>query len=173
MKNLSGIVMLFLLCPLVPLFSQQLTPFVISSSGGFYSNTSGMLSFTTGEMAAVETYSNSTSILTQGFQQPWDFGTYINEHPFNDFSFGIYPNPSNGQFYLLTDSDLNLHLNITVSDLLGQKYHSLSIDPSGKINIEPVDITDLPAGTYILYLRVKEHNTSHEKLFNSKITIVK
>lgn len=165
--------MLFLFSPLVPLFSQQLTPSVISTSGGFYSNTAGMLSFTTGEMAAIETYSKSNAILTQGFQQPWDLGTYINEHPFNDFSFGIYPNPSNGQFYLLTDSDLNLHLDITIADLLGKKCLFLPVDPASKINIEPVDVTQLPAGTYILSLRVKENNTSHENIFNSKITIVK
>jgi len=165
--------MLFLLCPLVPLFSQQLTPSVISSSGGFYNNTAGMLSFTTGEMSAIETYSKTTSILTQGFQQPWDLGTYINEHPFQDFSFGIYPNPSDGQFYLLTDSDLNLHLDISVSDLLGKKCKSISVDPVSKINIELVDVSALPGGTYIVSLKAKQKNTSHENIFNTKITIVK
>jgi len=165
--------MLFLLCPFVPLFSQQLTPSVISSSGGFYTNTAGMLSFTTGEILAIETYSKTTSILTQGFQQPWDLGTYINEHPFQDFSFGIYPNPSDGQFYLLTDSDLNLHLDISVSDLLGKKCKSLSVDPVSKINIELVNVSALPGGTYIVSLKAKEKNTSHENIFNTKITIVK
>ena len=132
-----------------------------------------MLSFTTGEMAAVETYSQGTSILTQGFQQPWDFGTYINEHPFHDFSFGVYPNPSDGQFYLLTETDLNIQLDVSVSDLLGKKCKSHTVDPVSKINIEPVDLTHLPAGTYILSLQVKEKNTGHENLFNTKITIVK
>ena len=173
MKNLSRIFMLFLLCPLVPLFSQQLTPSVISSSGGFYTSSSATLSFTTGEMAAIETYNGVTSILTQGFQQPWDLGTYINEHPFQDFSFGIYPNPSNGEFYLLTDSDLNLHLDVSISDLIGKKCFTKEVDPVSKINVEHLDVQTLPAGTYILSLHVKESNTSHENIFNTKITIVK
>ena len=132
-----------------------------------------MLSFTTGEMAAIETYAGATSILTQGFQQPWDLGTYINEHPFQDFSYGIYPNPSNGEFYLLTDSDLNLHLDISISDLLGKKCFTHEVDPVSKINVEHIDVDALPPGTYILSLRVKENNTNHENIFNTKITIVK
>lgn len=146
---------------------------MISTSGGFYTNSAGMLSFTTGEMAAIETYSKSTSILTQGFQQPWDLGTYINQHPFHDFSFGVYPNPSDGQFYVLTESDLNLHLDISVSNLLGKKCKSFAIDPVSRINIEPVDLIQFPAGTYILSLQVKDRNTGRENIFNTKITIVK
>ena len=173
MKNLSGIYILSLLCLHTSLFSQQLSPSVVSSSGGFYTNSSAMLSFTTGEMSAVETYTGATSILTQGFQQPWDLGTYIDEHSFQDFSFGVYPNPSNGEFYLLTDSDLNLRLDISISDLLGKKCFTHEVAPVSKLNVEHLDVQTLPSGTYILSLRVKENNTSRENIFNTKITIVK
>jgi len=173
MKNLNRIFILILLCPASLLFSQQLTPFVISSSGGFYSNSAATLSFTTGEMAAVETYTNGASFLTQGFQQPWDLGTYINEHPFEDFSFGVYPNPSDGQFYLLTESDRNLQMTATISDLLGQRMAPIHFDQASKINVQSIDLSHLPSGTYILSLLVKEKNTTSENIFNNKITIVK
>lgn len=173
MKNLSRIFIFIQICSASLLFSQQLTPTVISSSGGFYSNSAGMLSFTTGELAAIETFSNVNSILTQGFQQPWDFGTYITEHPFKDFSFGIYPNPSDGQFYLLTESELDLQLTLTISDLLGKQILRTHFDQLNKINIESIDATQVPAGTYIISLLVKENNTNHENIFNHKITIVK
>jgi hypothetical protein len=173
MKNLYWIFILTLLCSASSLFSQQISPSVISTSGGFYAGDAGMISFTTGEMAAVETYSNNTSILTQGFQQAWDFGTYITEHPFTDFSFGIYPNPSDGQFYLVTDSDLNLQMTATISDLMGKKIESFPITQQSKINVEWIDVSPMPAGTYILSLHVKEMNTSQENILNHKITIVK
>jgi len=173
MKNLYRIFILILLCSASPLFSQQLSPFVISSSGGFYTGDAAMLSFTTGELAAVETYSNNTSILTQGFQQSWDFGTYITEHPKTDFSFGIYPNPSDGQFYLVTDSNLDIQMTATISNLLGEKIEHLKIARQSKISVEWIDISQVPAGTYILSLQVKEMNTSYEYIFNHKITIVK
>ena len=173
MKNLYRIFILTLLCSANSLFSQQLSPFVISSSGGFYSGDEAMLSFTTGELAAVETFSDNNSILTQGFQQSWDFGTYITEHPITDFSFGICPNPSDGQFYLLTDSNLDLQMTATVSNLLGEIIEQKKIARQSKISVEWIDISQLPAGTYILSLQVKEMNTSHENIFNHKITIVK
>ena len=173
MKNLYRIFILTLLCSASSLFSQQLSPFVISSSGGFYSGDEALLSFTTGELAAVETFSDNNSFLTQGFQQPWDLGTYITQHPFTDFSFGIYPNPSDGQFYLLTDSNLDLQMTATVSNLLGEIIEQKKIARQSKISVEWIDISQLPAGTYILSLQVKEMNTSHENIFNHKITIVK
>ena len=173
MKNLYRIFILTLLCSANPLFSQQLSPFVISSSGGFYTSGEAMLSFTTGELAAVETYSSSTSILTQGFQQSWDFGTYITEHPFTDFSFGIYPNPSDGQFYLVTESNLDLQMTATISNLLGEKIEQIKIARQSKMSVEWIDISQVPAGTYFLSLQVKKINTSHAYIFNHKITIVK
>jgi len=50
--------------------SAQITsPEVISSSGAYFSNTSGSMSWTLGE-TVTETFSNGSNILTQGFQQP-------------------------------------------------------------------------------------------------------
>ena len=57
--------------------AQSTTPTVVASSGGFFSNTAGMLSFTVGELAAVTTLSSPNNYLTQGFQQPSDFGVFV------------------------------------------------------------------------------------------------
>ncbi|RLD57998.1 MAG: hypothetical protein DRJ05_08780 [Bacteroidetes bacterium] len=56
---------------LLPLFisAQTTTPDVITSSGAYFSNTNGSLSWTLGELAT-ETFSNGGNTLTQGFQQP-------------------------------------------------------------------------------------------------------
>ena len=50
-------------------FGQITTPSVISSSGDSYSNGGVIMDYTLGEIV-VETYANSTTILTQGFHQP-------------------------------------------------------------------------------------------------------
>ncbi|MBI5220095.1 MAG: SprB repeat-containing protein [Bacteroidia bacterium] len=49
--------------------AQTLERQVVSSSGGYYSNTSLRFNFTIGE-AVIQTFQNSGFILTQGFQQP-------------------------------------------------------------------------------------------------------
>jgi hypothetical protein len=154
-------------------FSQLLAPTVISSSGGFYSNTSGMLSFTTGELAATETYTKPNSILTQGFQQPWDFGTYIVEHPVANFSYGFYPNPTDGYFFVLTDSELDLQVSLAILDIVGREIFRHDYHQESKINVHPVDITFAPEGTYILSLRIHDGSSDAEDLFVHKITLVK
>ncbi|MCF8403889.1 MAG: hypothetical protein K9H58_08090 [Bacteroidales bacterium] len=52
------------------LFSQSVSPEVISSAGDYYQGATVSLSWTLGEIAT-ETYSNGNYILTQGFQQPF------------------------------------------------------------------------------------------------------
>jgi len=153
--------------------AQSLSPQVIASSGGLYTNPSGMLSFTTGEMTAVETYTSPTIILTQGFQQTWDFGTYITEHPNQHFSFGIYPNPSGGNFKLVTEAEVNEHVTVKILDVLGKEILRTAFYHQGKINVQPFDLSHAAQGIYLIALTVKENNSSSENNFIKKIHIVK
>jgi len=132
-----------------------------------------MLSFTTGEMTAVETYTSPSTILTQGFQQAWDFGTYINEHPIPNFSFGIYPNPSNGYFKLVTESEVNEHVDVRISDVLGREILRKKFYHQSKINVQPFDLSDAAQGIYLIALTIKENNSSPEYHFINKIQIVR
>jgi len=154
------------------LSSQQLTPFVISSSGGFYSNSEGMLSFTTGEMAAVETYLHPLVILTQGFQQPWDLGTSITEHPLPNFSFGIYPNPTNGHFNLITKSDDNAFIEVSIYNILGSEIYKTELYHQGGINVEPFDLSYLAQGIYLVAMAIQVNGEAPRHLSIKKIHIV-
>ena len=62
-----------LLIVLSPIFisAQTTSPEIIASSGAYFSNASGSLSWTLGE-PVTETFINGSNILTQGFQQPSD-----------------------------------------------------------------------------------------------------
>ncbi len=151
--------------------AQQLTPFVVSPSGGFYSNTSGMLSFTTGEMTAIETFTSSENILTQGFQQIWDFGTYITEHPNLNFSFGIYPNPSDGYFNLVTETEENVHVVVKILDVLGKEILHSEFYQQNNINIQPFDFSHVAAGLYVISLSLNEGTSGTDNHYVSKIQI--
>lgn len=52
------------------LYSQSLTPEVVSASGDYFEAVNGSLSWTLGEVAT-ETFESGNTILTQGFQQTW------------------------------------------------------------------------------------------------------
>lgn len=56
--------------------AQSLSPQVIASSGGYYSNAAGSLSFTVGE-TVTQTYTSGSNMLTQGFQQPFELNINV------------------------------------------------------------------------------------------------
>lgn len=166
--------LLLLVALLLPGIStaQQLSPSVISPSGGFYTNASGMLSFTTGELTAVETYSSPTLILTQGFQQPSDIGTYVIDHPGITFSFGIYPNPSDGNINLITESREQAKVTVRVLDLLGKPLMRTQFHHQGDLEVHPLDLVHAPSGVYLLTLAI-ETNDLIEKEQTIKIEIIR
>lgn len=153
--------------------AQQLTPFVVSSSGGFYSNSSGMLSFTTGEMAAVETFTSPSVILTQGFQQAFDIGTYITEHPDPRFSFGLYPNPTTGYFNLITETETIGTLIVDVVDVFGRVILQKEMPQQDFINVEPFDLTHVAPGMYVLAITFQENGATHGNQCVAKIQVIR
>ncbi|OFX22054.1 MAG: hypothetical protein A2041_02165 [Bacteroidetes bacterium GWA2_31_9b] len=72
---------------------QSISSSVVASAGG-YSEAGGLsLSWTLGELA-VETFTTSNLVLTQGFQQGYYEITGIDELSNKDFKVNIYPNPA-------------------------------------------------------------------------------
>ncbi len=153
------------------LHAQSLTPFVISSSGAFFSNGAGMLSTTIGELTAVSTLSGGSNILTQGFQQAWDFGVFVPEIQENGFAFQVYPNPGNGIFTIALNTDKNFKVSVRVFDVLGKTvYHESMYHSSGYATHE-IDLTLMAEGVYLLEL-VNEDISSGKVVKNTqKITL--
>lgn len=84
--------------------AQSLSPQVIATSGGYYSNAAGSLSFTVGE-TVTPTITSGGYTLTQGFQQPFDLtidltaylqGYYVGSGQMTDvlYNQGVYGSPS-------------------------------------------------------------------------------
>lgn len=117
---------------------------VISSQGDSYSNTSGSIDFTLGEVI-IDTETNGTNDITQGFHQTnWNFVGLEDAAP--EYSATIYPNPT---------SD---YLNIQVNEYKEVSY--VLYDSQGKLisgdslNNEKtsVPVNELPSGGYSLVL---------------------
>lgn len=155
------------------LTAQQLSPSVVSTSGGFYSTASGMLSFTVGEMAAIETYSTPSAIVTQGFQQDWDFTIDIVEHPRYDFVFYFYPNPSDGRFNLITEGDVHVRVEIRIYDILGQEWARTDFDHQGDQHTQPLELLMAPSGTYTMVLITKTNETDPGDHFTQRMQVIR
>ncbi|MBK5285898.1 MAG: T9SS type A sorting domain-containing protein [Bacteroidia bacterium] len=132
------------------LSAQSLTPFVVASSGGFFSNSSGMLSETIGELAAVTTLSSANNFLTQGFQQPSDFGTGVSSVVSPFYSVSVFPNPGEGIFNIVIHSDRNESLELSIYDMLGKKIIRTENNITAGKNIFRIEISQHAPRVYLL-----------------------
>ncbi|MCF6184792.1 MAG: T9SS type A sorting domain-containing protein [Bacteroidales bacterium] len=76
---------------------------IISTSGDYFENTNGSVSWTVGE-SMIETYTNGADILTQGFQQGRLTAVSVFELEDIDISVKIAPNPTMDFINLYTDN---------------------------------------------------------------------
>lgn len=122
---------------------------VISSQGDSYSNGTNSIDYTIGE-PVIETVSNGSNDLTQGFHQTNLVITKVEDLNVN-FAVNIFPNPT---------SDL---INLTL-----EKYEGLTLqlfDISGKLINQTlltdvkttISVTQYPKGSYLLALTNKEN----------------
>ncbi len=84
---------------------------IISTSGDYFENTNASISWTIGE-SMIETYSNGTNVLTQGFQQTRLTSSSIFELEDTGISVNIAPNPTTDFIHLYIDNfkDINYQL---------------------------------------------------------------
>lgn len=102
--------------------AQSFTPEVISAGGNYITNEGYSLSQTIAEMTMVSTLSASSSILTQGFEQP-DFKNIVGITDFAPSSgvFDLFPNPANNFFYLKYEFLQEGELQMVIYNTLGQQ----------------------------------------------------
>ncbi len=127
-------------------FAQKLIPDIISSGGGLLTNTGIKMSYTIGE-PVTSLISNSTSILSQGFQQNWENGTSFLENRDN-LKVNVYPNPFIDFINISWKEDNSKSMIIELFDLNGkllsqQEVANLSI---GK----QINLTNYQEGIYLL-----------------------
>src|ERR1035437_9736210 len=111
--------------------AQSLSPFVVSASGGFYANSTAQLSFTTGEMTMVETFSKPGNILTQGFQQPdSNLSTSIINLPEAGLQIKVFPNPATDQLSVSIRADKDMSYRFSMTDIIGKNISAKVYDAS-------------------------------------------
>ena len=72
---------------------------VVTTAGSYGETSSGSLSWTVGE-PVIETITDGTNTLTQGFQQSKLTVTAINDLKFPGIELSVYPNPTNSFLFI-------------------------------------------------------------------------
>ena len=129
---------------------------VVSTQGDSYSNASGSIDFTLGEVI-IATETDGTNDLTQGFHQTnWNF-VGVEDHSPN-YEATIFPNPTSDVLNIRTSTFENV--TYTLYDALGKMVKQ------GKLSTEqtPIQVSQLAPGRYSLTL-----NNETEKLKTFKL----
>jgi hypothetical protein len=150
MKRL--IILLFVIVISSGLFAQSAERYVISTCGGSYFDGINMaIDYTTGELM-ITTLNNGSSILTQGFQQPF-INHYISvpEVPDNNMQVILFPNPAIDHLNIIISHASDQHCRVCIYDMLGQllKDEYSEAGSGGNINMN-IDLHNLATGNYFV-----------------------
>ncbi len=115
MKHANCVMIAFLLSG-ITVYAQE----VVSTAGCYGETSSGSLSWTVGE-AVVETITDGSNSLTQGFQQSRLVVTAIHELPGLDFTISVFPNPASDFLTVKVEKNDKLtHLMYLMYDINGK-----------------------------------------------------
>lgn len=146
---------------------------VVTTAGSYGEATSGSLSWTVGE-PVIETITDGTNTLTQGFQQSKLTVTAINNLKISGIELSVYPNPTADYFILSID---NVKTNGRSSQLSLQLY-----DINGKLilqkkmtgNKQTIQMQNYKPATYILkVMQAKDNNRKDAMHCVSTFMIIK
>ena len=121
LKKLSLILLFLSIGINISFYAQSITQDVIGNGGGTYLQSSGSMQYNIGE-PMIETYKEPNKPqMYLGFEQ----GSYsivgVEENRLiTDLEVALYPNPSNGIFYLKLNRDNLQNFKLTVNDQLGK-----------------------------------------------------
>jgi hypothetical protein len=128
--------------------AQSLSPTVLASSGEYFSSGGITVSWTLGELA-VETFDAGTVILTQGFQQPYDFETSIKETGL-DWNITTYPNPVTDFLKIRFELHEPIDLNVEILDISGRKHFIQELYDITSGEIVSFNLSGFVRGVYLV-----------------------
>jgi len=140
-------------------FCQNTNLEVISTGGDYMKKANSSLSWTIGEIAT-ETLSDTSNILTQGFQQSKLTVISIKENEIPEFDIKVYPNPTKYLLSIEIDSEEINDFQIMLFDLSGKKISQTKMTEKKK----NIDMNIYPTSTYILKITKKEKEISSYKI---------
>ena len=146
--------LLILFCLPMIGFGQVTSPSVVSSSGASYSNGGVIMDFTLGEIV-VETYTNTTTILTQGFHQ----GDLKVRTQVENISIKtkIYPNPTTN--FLIIELEQNVNAELLVYDINGKLVIKDKLNDEQK---KQLDFGFLNQGNYLLHINMADKQSVYQ-----------
>ena len=126
----------------------------VSTAGSYGETSTGSLSWTVGE-PVIETITDGTNTLTQGFQQSKLAVTAINDLKFPGIELSVYPNPTNSFLSIEVKTDKQRDLLLSLFDINGK----LILQKKMAGNKQTIKMQNYKPATYILKVTLaKDYN---------------
>ncbi len=142
----------------VEAFSQQTTPQVIATGGNTSQQSNAQISYTIGE-PVIQTATDGTTILTQGYQQPHYNITLLPQYQNTLPNITIFPNPTSDQLQISFDSEKELKANILLLDAAGKQIQKNNITTLPKSTVS-YNMQSFAAGKYFITIELPETSTA-------------
>jgi len=142
-------------------FSQTISPAVVNSTGGSFSNNDYSLDWSIGEMALVNEFRslNSTYTFTNGFLQPLGLFPRATGRKFADYEIRILPNPTRDNLQINFQTLEQGQMRFVLHDISGQILYTREFVATGGFHSEKINMTGLSNGTYTLYIVLTTSNS--------------
>jgi len=137
--------------------TQSILPFITNTGGGSYSDPNAYIKYfewSIGELSLINTVASADSsvVVYQGLLQPCTdkVGNTAISSGFQPGDFKLFPNPTLGRFEIDFFVHGNGTMTLELTDALGRSMEKRSFKYNGCCRIEQYDLTNLPAGIYMV-----------------------
>jgi hypothetical protein len=158
---MKAIILLTALCWAITSNAQQTTPQVIATSGNVSQQSNAIISYTVGE-PVIQTATDGTTILTQGYQQPHYNITLIPQEQNTTPNITVFPNPTTDRLQLSFDIEKETKVIISLYDAVGRQLQNQSYQALPKATLS-LNMQQIAAGKYMLTIDLPE--SSSQKTF--------
>jgi hypothetical protein len=142
--------------------SQNITPSIINSSGGFSQQGYYQFEWSIGELALVNEMKNNINgvVVTNGFLQPYLLypNSYNPNQQFGAEEIKVFPNPASSYVEVDFLTKGKGSMGLALFNDVGQKLYSKQFYSDGLDRIERIPVSYLTGGVYILHVELKSGN---------------
>ena len=134
--------------------SQTITPAVVNSTGGGFTNDNYSLDWSIGELALVNELrpSNTAYVFNNGFLQPFSLFHRTSGRRFTDKEIRILPNPTRDNLQIDFQTAEPGQMKCMLHDISGQLLYTKEFISTGSIHSEKINMTGFASGSYTLYI---------------------
>ena len=138
--------------------AQEINPYVVSSGGETFTASGISLDFVIGEIVT-ESYTEGSTMLTQGFLQGTEEGLAIYNQSANADDIVVFPNPVSNIVNIMCKGE-DKPMYIEIIDIQGCKISSIQ----NANNPLPINIECLTPGLYVVKLIFPDHNSVTKRI---------